>query len=85
MWSILDFFKIIAANNTGCISKEEYLDYLKRITYGLVPPFLYDLYIDEMWNNVCSKLEDGDREITRKMFSNFISAIDVDLFMTIPF
>lgn len=82
---IADFFKIIAVNNTGCISKEEYLDYLKRITYGLVPAFLYDEYIDDMWESVCTKLTGGEREITRKMFSNFISTIDVNLFMTIPY
>ena len=71
--------------NTGCISKEEYLDYLKRLTYGLVPPFLFDEYIDDMWDSVCEKLEGGEREITRKMFSNFITTIDMNLFMTIPF
>mmetsp|Transcript_17712 Transcript_17712/g.33384 ORF Transcript_17712/g.33384 Transcript_17712/m.33384 type:complete len:522 (+) Transcript_17712:79-1644(+) len=79
------FFKIIAINNTGCISKEEYLSYLKRVTYGLVPAFLYDEYIDDMWNNVCDKLVDGENEITRKMFSNFMSTIDINLFMTIPY
>ena len=85
IYMYVDFFKIIAVNNTGCISKGEYLAYLKRITYGLIPPFLYDAYIDDMWENVCSKLKDGEREITRKMFSDFISTIDVNLFMTIPF
>lgn len=79
------FFKIIASNNTGSISKKEYLEFLRNVTYGIVPSFLYDEIMDDLWDNVCTKLETGDDEITRKMFSRFISVVDMDLLMTIPF
>mmetsp|Transcript_13540 Transcript_13540/g.20331 ORF Transcript_13540/g.20331 Transcript_13540/m.20331 type:complete len:253 (+) Transcript_13540:92-850(+) len=78
------FFKMIATDDTQTITKDNYLDFLKNHTYGMVPAHNYDDIIDDMWDNILQEIG-HDAPLSRKDLSKLVTAIDMHLLMTISY
>ena len=70
-------------DHSDVITKDGYHTYLTKLSNGLVPSYIYEEIITDLWREVVMCCESD--VITRKDFSKFISAIDLHLYMTVNY
>jgi 5-methylthioribose kinase len=79
-----DLFELMKDDQLEVLTKQGYLNYLKAMSYGQVPSYIYDNeVIDELWSDVVTYC--GSEVITRSIFSKFVSTIDLHLLLTVSY
>jgi hypothetical protein len=83
----IDLFDLIDDDSDGIITKDKYLLFLKKISYGHVPLHILDEEVIEViWKDgVLDSAGVPSPTLTRHNITSFLSSIDVHMYLTVQY